>query len=57
LIVLPLLDVYRTYYGVRMAAYMFGVFFVTMVLSAIIMDRASRCCTWYRNPIRTPCTT
>jgi hypothetical protein len=57
LIVLPLLDVYRTYYGVRMAAYMFGVFFVTMVLSAIIMDRASRCCTWYRIPIRTPCTT
>jgi uncharacterized protein len=40
LIVLPLLDVYRTYYGVRMAAYIFGVFFVTMVLSAIIMDGA-----------------
>jgi uncharacterized protein len=40
LIVLPLLDVYRAYYGVRMAAYIFGVFFATMVLSAIIMDGA-----------------
>jgi uncharacterized protein len=40
LVVLPLLDVYRTYYGVCMAAYIFGVFFVTMVLSAIIMDGA-----------------
>jgi uncharacterized membrane protein YraQ (UPF0718 family) len=40
LIVLPLLDVYRTYYGVRMAAYIFGIFFVTMVLSAIIVDGA-----------------
>ncbi len=40
LIVLPLLDVYRTYYGVRMAAYIFAVFFVTMVLSAIVMDGA-----------------
>jgi uncharacterized membrane protein YraQ (UPF0718 family) len=40
LIVLPLLDVYRKYYGIRMAAYIFGVFFVTMVVSAIIMDGA-----------------
>jgi uncharacterized protein len=40
LIVLPLLDVYRKYYGIRMAAYIFGVFFATMVLSAIIMDGA-----------------
>jgi uncharacterized membrane protein YraQ (UPF0718 family) len=40
LIVLPLLDVYRKYYGWRMAAYIFGVFFVTMVSSAIIMDLA-----------------
>jgi len=38
LIVLPLLDVYRMYYGARMAAYIFAVFFVTMVLSALIMD-------------------
>ena len=38
LIVLPLLDIYRTYYGWRMALYIFAVFFVTMVASAIIMD-------------------
>jgi uncharacterized membrane protein YraQ (UPF0718 family) len=40
LIVLPLLDVYRKYYGIRMAAYIFVLFFVTMVISAIIMDGA-----------------
>jgi hypothetical protein len=40
LIVLPLLDVYRKYYGVRMMLYIFGVFFTTMVLSAILMDAA-----------------
>jgi uncharacterized protein len=40
LIVLPLLDVYRKYYGIRMAAYIFALFFVTMVISAIIMDGA-----------------
>ena len=38
LIVLPLLDVYRRYYGLRMAAYIGGVFFVTMVASGIIMQ-------------------
>ena len=38
LIVLPLLDVYRRYFGWRMAAYIGGVFFVTMVLAAAAMD-------------------
>jgi uncharacterized membrane protein YraQ (UPF0718 family) len=38
LIVLPLLDVYRRYYGWKMAAYIAGIFFATMVLAAIIMD-------------------
>jgi uncharacterized membrane protein YraQ (UPF0718 family) len=38
LIVLPLLDVYRRYYGLRMAAYIAAIFFVTMVLAALIMD-------------------
>jgi uncharacterized protein len=38
LIVLPLLDVYRRYYGWRMAAYIGIVFYVTMVLAALIMD-------------------
>ena len=40
LIVLPLLDVYRTYYGTRMMLYMFGIFFVTTVLAALIMNGA-----------------
>jgi uncharacterized protein len=38
LIVFPLLDVYRNYYGWRMMLYIAAVFFVTMVLSAILMD-------------------
>ncbi|MBC5824420.1 MAG: permease [Candidatus Eremiobacteraeota bacterium] len=38
LIVLPLLDVYRTYYGTRMATYIFSIFFVTMIVSAMIME-------------------
>ncbi|GAC1581070.1 MAG: permease [Candidatus Elarobacter sp.] len=40
LIVLPLLDVYRKYYGMRMMLYIFAIFFATMVLSAIVMDVA-----------------
>ena len=40
LIVLPLLDVYRKYYGVRMMLYIFAVFFTTMVIAAIVMDGA-----------------
>jgi uncharacterized protein len=38
LIVLPLLDIYRRYYGWRMAAYIAAVFYVTMVLAGLIMD-------------------
>ncbi|PZR60535.1 MAG: hypothetical protein DLM53_12385 [Candidatus Eremiobacter antarcticus] len=38
LIVLPLLDIYRRYYGWRMALYIGLIFFVTMVLSGILMD-------------------
>lgn len=38
LIVLPLLDVYRRYYGWRMAAYIAAVFYVTMVLASLAMD-------------------
>ena len=40
LIVLPLLDAYRRYYGWRMAAYIGVVFYVTMVLAALLMDVA-----------------
>jgi uncharacterized membrane protein YraQ (UPF0718 family) len=38
LIVLPLLDVYRKYFGWKMALYIGAVFFVTMVLAAIVMN-------------------
>ena len=40
LIVLPLLDVYRRYFGWRMAAYIGGIFLITMILSALAMDLA-----------------
>lgn len=40
LIVLPLLDAYRRYYGWRMAAYIGVVFYVTMVLASLVMDLA-----------------
>ena len=38
LIVLPLLDAYRRFFGWKMAAYIGLVFFVTMVLTGIFMD-------------------
>lgn len=38
LIVLPILDIYRKYYGWRLAAYITGILFTTMVLTAIIID-------------------
>ncbi len=40
LLVLPLLDVYRRSYGWKMAAYLAAVFYVTIVVSAIVMDVA-----------------
>ena len=40
LLVLPLLDVYRRHYGWKMAAYLAGVFYATMVGAAIVMDAA-----------------
>ena len=38
LIVLPLLDTYRRYFGWTFAAYLFVVLFATMVLSGIVVD-------------------
>jgi hypothetical protein len=38
LLVLPLLDVYRRYYGWKMAAYIAAVFYATMVVAALFMD-------------------
>jgi uncharacterized protein len=40
LIVLPLLDVYRRYYGWKMAAYIAAIFYATMVIAALLMDVA-----------------
>ncbi|MBV8298819.1 MAG: permease [Candidatus Eremiobacteraeota bacterium] len=40
LIVLPLLDIYRQYYGARTMLYIFALFFATIVLSALLMDGA-----------------
>jgi uncharacterized protein len=40
LIVLPLLDIYRKYYGWQMMLYITAIFFVTMVAAAIVMDLA-----------------
>ncbi len=46
LIVLPLLDVYRRYYGWKMAAYIAAVFYATMVAAALIMDVAFNALGW-----------
>lgn len=51
LIVLPLLDIYRKYYGWKMAAYIGGIFFVTMVSAGIIMNYAFGA--FHAIPIRT----
>lgn len=52
LIVLPLLDVYRRAFGLKMAAYIAAVFYATMVLSGIIMDLAFGALGWI--PSRRP---
>ena len=46
LIVLPLLDVYRRYYGWKMAAYIGGIFYVTMAAAALVMDGAFNLLGW-----------
>jgi uncharacterized membrane protein YraQ (UPF0718 family) len=46
LIVIPLLDVYRRYYGWKMAAYIGGIFYITMAASALIMDGAFNLLGW-----------
>jgi uncharacterized membrane protein YraQ (UPF0718 family) len=40
LIVLPLLDVYRRYFGWKMAVYIGVIFYITMVLTGMLMDMA-----------------
>jgi uncharacterized membrane protein YraQ (UPF0718 family) len=38
LIVLPILNIYRKYYGLRMAAFLFGTFYAAMVGAALIVE-------------------
>jgi len=52
LIVLPLLDVYRRYYGWKMAAYIGAVFYTTMVVAALAMDVLFNALGWV--PARDP---
>jgi uncharacterized protein len=40
LIVIPLLDAYRRYFGWRMTAYIAAVFYATMVIASLLMDVA-----------------
>jgi uncharacterized protein len=40
LIVLPLLDIYRKYYGVRMMWFILGTFYVSMALAALMVEFA-----------------
>jgi hypothetical protein len=46
LIVLPLLDVYRRFYGWKMAVYIAVIFYVTMVAAALLMDVAFNALGW-----------
>jgi uncharacterized protein len=46
LIVIPLLDVYRRYYGWKMAAYIGGIFYITMAAAALLMDGAFNLLGW-----------
>jgi uncharacterized protein len=50
LIVIPLLDVYRRYYGWKMAAYIGGIFYVTMAAAALVMDGAFNLLGWIPPP-------
>jgi uncharacterized membrane protein YraQ (UPF0718 family) len=38
LIILPILNIYRRYYGFRMAAFLLGTFYVTMVLAGLAIE-------------------
>ncbi|MBV8222339.1 MAG: permease, partial [Candidatus Eremiobacteraeota bacterium] len=40
LIVLPLIDIYRKYYGWRLALSMTGVFYVSMVIAGLLVELA-----------------
>src|SRR5207253_9522006 len=40
LIILPILDIYRRYYGARMALFLLGSFYATMVLAGLAVELA-----------------
>ena len=40
LIILPILDIYRRYYGKRMALFLLGSFYTTMVLAGLVVEMA-----------------
>ncbi len=56
LIVLPLLDVYRKYYGIKMALYITAIFYATMVASGLLMDGLFRALHLVPAPHRTAVT-
>jgi uncharacterized membrane protein YraQ (UPF0718 family) len=38
LIVLPILDIYRKCYGLKVSAFLFGIFYVSMALAALAVE-------------------
>ncbi len=38
LIILPILDIYRRYYGWRMALFLFGTFYATMATAGLVVE-------------------
>jgi uncharacterized membrane protein YraQ (UPF0718 family) len=41
LIVIPILNIYRKYYGLKMAGFLFATFYVVMAVAALIVDLIS----------------
>lgn len=50
LIVIPILDIYRKYYGFKMAAIIFGIYYFSMVISALIVEGIFKIFHWV--PVR-----
>jgi hypothetical protein len=48
LIVLPILDIYRRYYGTRMSLFILLTFYFSMSLAALAIELSSRVSAWYR---------
>ena len=50
LIIVPILIIYRKYYGTRMMLILLGVFYATMVLAGYLVEFSSRCSAWSQRP-------